>query len=195
MTSNRTFGRKVVLAVSFLLVVGVFAASVGYRMVNPGLEKHARQKTRGASAMSSAMGGGRIEGIRETMALLKENPEDFESLKKLGNAFLMMQAWDRAEPFLERAQKINPDDHEVLMSLAIVHFQLKDHQAAASIYEKLLQESPDDPLINYNLGILYKHFLNKPTEAAALFRKSVENAGDDAEMQERARQELQAMEQ
>lgn len=195
MTNSNTMGRKSVLAVSLILLVGIFAASVGYRMSNPGLEKHVKQQSQGSGGMPPAMGGegmpGNMAGLQEKMALLEKDPENFEALRELGEAFMMMRAWERAAPFLERAAKVRPEDPQVRMSLGIVRFQQKDHAGAAAIYEELLAEAPEDPLINYNLGILYTHFLNKPEAAAECFTKVIENAGDDKEMIQRAKEEME----
>ncbi|GAB7024359.1 tetratricopeptide repeat protein [Salidesulfovibrio brasiliensis] len=197
MTNNSALGRKTVLAVSIIMLVGIFAASVGYRMTNPGLEKHVKQEGHGGGGgggMPPAMGGegmpGGMAGLKDKMALLEKDPENFEALRELGNAFMMMRAWERAAPFLERASKVRPEDPEIRMSLGIVRFQQKDYPAAAAIYENLLEEAPEDPLVNYNLGILYTHFLNKPEAAVQRFEKVIENAGDDKEMLERAREEM-----
>lgn len=192
MTNSSSMGRKTVLLASFVALIGIFAASVGYRMTNPGLEKHVQTESQGQGGMGSAMGGmpGGMTGLQEKMALLEKDPENFEALKEIGSAFMMMRAWDRAEPFLERAYKVNPKDHEIRMSLGIVLFQRKDHAGAAKLYEEVLAERPDDPLVNYNLGILYKHFLNRPDEAAKRFEHVVATAGDDKEMLQRAQEEL-----
>lgn len=194
MTLDSLFGRKTVLAVSFVVLAGVFAASVGYRMLNPKLEKRMERRGGGMpSGMAAGMPGEDMAGLQATMKLLEEEPENFKALKELGSAFMMMQAWERAVPYLERANKVKPDDREVLMSLGIVRFQQKRYHDAAAIYEDLRESHPQDALVNFNLGIIYKHFLDKPDAAADLFRTAVKNAGDDKDMVERATQELESM--
>ncbi|WP_018124027.1 tetratricopeptide repeat protein [Desulfovibrio oxyclinae] len=193
MTLDSVFGRKTVLTVSFVVLAGVFAASVGYRMLNPKLEKRMERRGGMAPGMTAGMPAEDMAGLKATMKLLEEEPENFKALKELGSAFMMMQAWERAVPFLERANKVRPDDREVLMSLGIVRFQQKRYHDAAAVYEGLLEKHPQDALVNFNLGIIYKHFLDKPDAAADLFRTAIQNAGDDKDMVERATKELESI--
>ncbi len=187
-TASNLLGRKLVLAMTACCLLVIFGVSIFYRVNNPNLTVQAKKKSGGMSAMTTGMGG-----LQEMMVKAEKEPDNVENLVSLGNAFLMMRAWDRALGYLERAKTLQPNNVAVLKSVGICYFQKQMHEQAVEIYEHVLEEQPGDALSHYNLGIIFKHYLNDPQSAATHFRAVVELPHGDAEMKKHAKAELEEL--
>ena len=133
---------------------------------------------------------GAMSRVREFMDRVKEHPDDVEALVGLGNSFLMMRAWDRALEPLEKARALAPQDVTVLKAVGIAYFNKGDYAKATECYQGVLQLDPNDTLALFNLGVIYKHYSQKPDEAGTYFEKVLELEKEDAEMIKLAREEL-----
>lgn len=187
--ASNVFGRKLVLLVCGLSLLTIFGVSIVYRANHPNMAVHAKKKTSAMGAMASGMGG-----LQAMMAKAETEPDNVENLMELANAFLMMRAWDRALVFLERAKALQPDNVIILKSVGICYFQKQMHEKAVEVYERILAQQPDDALSHYNMGIIFKHYLNDPQGAVRHFRAVVEMPNADEEMKKHARAELNELE-
>ncbi|MFP4071136.1 MAG: tetratricopeptide repeat protein [Desulfovibrionales bacterium] len=163
-------------------LIAIFASSFVYRMENPSIRMQAQPQSRGQNDMSS---------MGEFMTRLEQNPNDVEALSRLGRIFMEMGAWERASVFWKRLL----DVEENLMGryfYGISLFQMKEYQEAAAQFERVLEQEPNQPLAHFNLGVLYKHYLNRPTEGDEHFKKVLELAPpEQTELREQVRQELE----
>lgn len=198
MDSRVLFGRKAVILAVFVSLAAMFATSFVYRLENPNLVVKAKQQ-HGASASAgeggapAGMGGamnGAMSRVREYMDRVEKNPDDVEALVGLGNSFLMMRAWDRALEPLEKARALAPGDATVLKAVGIAYFNKADYAKATECYEGVLKLDPNDTLALFNLGVIYKHYSQRPEEAGTYFEKVLELEKEDAEMIKLAREEL-----
>ncbi|MGE4192727.1 MAG: tetratricopeptide repeat protein [Pseudodesulfovibrio sp.] len=197
MTDSRVlFGRKAVILAVFVSLAAMFVTSFVYRLENPNLFVKAKQQSfsqAGESGAPEGMGGamnGAMSRVREFMDRVKEHPDDVEALVGLGNSFLMMRAWDRALEPLEKARTLAPQDATVLKAVGIAYFNKGDYAKATECYEGVLKIDPNDTLALFNLGVIYKHYSQKPDEAGTYFEKVLELEKEDAEMIKLAREEL-----
>jgi len=192
-------GRKAVIAVVIGAAVVMFFASFIYRMNHPNLfvkvqQQHSSVDMGEGAAPPPGMGqgmGNSMSKIKEFMAATKENPEDVEALINLGNAFLMMRAWDRALEPLEKADELKPGNTDVLKAIGIAYFNKQDYAKATSSYDKILEINPNDTLALFNLGVINKHYFNKQDQARRYFEKILELEKEDAEMIKLVKQELE----
>lgn len=182
-------GRTIVLTGIFVCLAAMFASSVLYRVENPNLTVQAKQKNSAPQGMQQ-MGMG---GLQEMMAKAEAEPENVNNLIELGNAFLMMRAWDRALEFLEKARALEPENVMVLKSVGICYFQKEKYEEAVEIYERILGLDGSDALSHYNLGIIFKHFLNDPESSAKHFTAVMELPHEDEEMRKNAKSELKEL--
>jgi tetratricopeptide (TPR) repeat protein len=202
--SNHDFGRNAVVSLVFVGVAAMFIASFAYRLNNPNLVVMARQPASmnagnaggvgsGEGAMPPGMEqmGGNMARIKEYMAQVEANPDDVDALIGLGNAFLLMRAWDRALEPLERANRLSPGNVDVLKGIGIAQFSREDYVKASAAYDAILAVNPDDTLALFNLGVIFKHYFEKPDQARTYFVKVLELEHDDAEMIKLAKQELE----
>jgi tetratricopeptide (TPR) repeat protein len=181
--------KMVVLAAAGSLVLVLVMAFV-QRMVHPELTRQVRHGDPGAvdTAGQEAMGR-----ITEFMARLQENPDDLEAMLGLGTSFMRMQAWDRALVFWNRALGIDPVNAQALNQKGVTLFQLDRFQEAGEVFQELLVAHPRDVRAHYNLGMLYKYFLQQPERATGHFQDVVRLADDDPELLQEARKELDSM--
>jgi Tfp pilus assembly protein PilF len=145
----------------------------------------------GRGGMGGAMSGIDMEHLRELMTAQEKNPSDPKVLLELGNTFMMMQAWDKALEFLDKAVKLSPNDAQVHRAMGMVRFERKEYPLARKSFETVLKMEPGDVLAHYNMGILLKHYMKMPAEGDAHFRKVVQLGGSvDPEILKGAEQEL-----
>ncbi|QJB57293.1 tetratricopeptide repeat protein [Pseudodesulfovibrio sp. zrk46] len=212
--STVSFGRKSVILAVIISVAAMFVTSFVYRMNNPNLFVQVKKQQgpqqpvdhdhdgdgiqddgpnagkRTSDVMGQGMGGS-MGQIREFMAAVEANPNDTKALVNLGNAFLMMRAWDRALEPLQKANEIDPGNIGLLKAIGIVHFNKQEFQKAADVYKEILEIEPNDSLALFNSGVIYKHYFEKPDEARTYFEKVIAVEKDDQEIIKMAKQELE----
>ncbi|MDP3425896.1 MAG: hypothetical protein Q8S17_00770 [Humidesulfovibrio sp.] len=188
-------GQKLVLVALLAALLVMFIGSFVYRMQGSGLVveiKPERGAGRGGpGGPMGGMGGIDMEHLRELMTAQEKNPSDPKVLLELGNTFMMMQAWDKALEFLDKAVKLSPGDVQVHRAMGMVRFERKEYPLARKSFETVLKMEPGDVLAHYNMGILLKHYMKKPAEGDAHFRKVLQLGGTaDPEILKGAEQEL-----
>lgn len=194
-------GRKLVLVALLTALLAMFVGSFAYRMQGAGLIVEIKPE-RGGMGKGGMGGGGQMGGpmggmqgidmehLRELMQTMEKNPNDPKVLLELGNTFMMMQAWDKALEFLDQAVKLKPGDLQIHRALGMVHFERKQYPLARKSFELVLAREPGDVLAHYNLGILLKHYMNKPAEGDQHFRRVVQLGSANPEVMKSAEQEL-----
>jgi tetratricopeptide (TPR) repeat protein len=198
--STIALGRKAVILTVVLSALAMFITSFAYRMNHPNLFVQVKQQhtandghDHGDGAAPAGMGqgmAGTMAKVKEYMARVDADPDDVEALTGLGNAFLMMRAWDRALDALERANQLRPGDTGLLKGMGIAYFNKKEFDKAAETYQAILAADPGDTLAMFNLGVINKYYFKKPDVARTYFEKVLSLEKDDAEMLKMARQEL-----
>ncbi|WP_419787386.1 tetratricopeptide repeat protein [Pseudodesulfovibrio sp.] len=192
--STVTFGRKAVILVVVLSAAVIFVTSFVYRMNHPNLFVQVQHQPTREGGMPPGMGedtpSGPMAKVKEYMAKVDSNPDDMEALIGLGNAFLMMRAWDRALIPLEHAHKLQPDNDGVLKAIGIAYFNKKEFEKADASYQDILRIKPNDTLAMFNLGVINKYYFKKLDVARTYFEKVIELEKNDPEMVKMAREEL-----
>lgn len=189
-------GQKAVVFALLCAIVAMFVGSFLYRMKSSGLVVEVRQEG-GMGAMGGQGGpmgmmGVDMDQLRELMRKIEQNPDDPKTQLELANIFMMMQAWDKALEFVSMAAKTAPDNPEVHRALGMVRFERKEYPEARKAFETVLKKEPGDALAHYNMGILLKHYMGKPAEGDAHFRRVVQLNPKDADVLKSAQEELAA---
>lgn len=194
-------GQKIILVALLGAILAMFVGSFLYRMQGKGLVVEVRQERGGMGGMGEAMGGQGgpmgmmgvdMEQLREQMRKMQENPTDVKNLLELSNTFMMMQAWDKALEFVGMAAKAAPEDLNVHRAMGMVRFERKEYPEAKKSFDLVLKKEPDDVLAHYNMGILLKHYMKKPAEGDAHFRRVVQLNPKDQDVLKSAQEELAA---
>lgn len=191
METNNAFPKatrnQVVYFLLGCLAILVFAGVV-YRVENPSIVQHEEsQKMPGGTGMDKM---GDMSGIASMMKKLQENPEDVDVMRSLGMAFMDMQAWDRSMSFWEMLLQRNNQDVMAMNQKGFCLFELEKYPEAAELFEKMLVLEPQNHHAHFNLGVIYKHYLNQAGKASSHFQAVVDAAPEDPELLESARREL-----
>ncbi len=187
--SNST---EVVKKTTFLILAGAVISMlvffVQYRMDNPSIASKSQtghgQQTEDMEKLGAEIG--------KLMKRLEKNPDDLSVLKKLGRTFMMMKSWDRAIHFWNRALEVDPGYTTARMQLAQCFYQKKNYQSAAKHLEEVINSDPSHTRAHFNLGILYKYYLDSGGKKwDKHFRKVLQAGGVERSVREKAKKELQ----
>lgn len=203
--SSLSAPQKLVLWCCGLAVVAMFVASIVIRLdpvrsarVLPGKAMPSREH---GEAEGQAMGGGgtmgkmpmggpSMEEVRKLMQNMQQNPNDVQAQLELANRFLQMKAASQAQIFVDNALNLQPDNEEALGLKAYILFEGGDAAQAATINEKLVARNPANHMARFNLGILYKHYLQRPEDGRAQLEAILKAKPDDPKMVQMVQEEL-----
>jgi cytochrome c-type biogenesis protein CcmH/NrfG len=85
---------------------------------------------------------------------LKTNPNDFETLVKLGNLYYDGQQYQNATLYYERALKLHPENPDVRTDMGTCYWNLGAADKALDEFNKALTYRPDYPQTLFNMGIV-----------------------------------------
>lgn len=177
---------RVVLILLAGLIVMVFAAVV-FRVENPSIVQHEEKRDMPGGGMEGMGDMGNIAGM---MKQLQDHPDDIEAMRALGMAFMDMQAWDKSLSFWDMILKKTPADPMALNQKGICLFEQKKFAEAAEQFEAMLAVDAANYHAHFNLGILYKHYLEQPDRAAPHFQTVIDAKPEDRDLVDSARREL-----
>jgi tetratricopeptide (TPR) repeat protein len=181
MITQHDQGRRFVVAVMGLGLAFLFIASILYVVQNPSLTMQARQDQH-AAAMSK---------IAELMAGLDKEPNHLPTLMTLGDQFMRIGSWEQAVVFWKRALAVDPAQDQALNGLGVAYYNLDKFSESAEQFERMIALLPDNYRAHFNLGMLYKHYLDQPQRARTHFERVLElNPAGEAELIRRVQAEL-----
>jgi len=191
METNNAFpgtGRsRIVVFLLASLALMVFAAVV-FKVENPSIVQREERQEMPGGGMGQM--GGDMAGITAMMQKLQTSPEDVETMRNLGMAFMDMRAWDRSLAFWDMVLERQPDDVMALNQKGFCLFELEKYAEAAVLFEKMLGIEPGNAHAHYNLGVIYKHYLSEPNKADVHFQAVLDAKPDDPELVRNARESL-----
>lgn len=100
-------------------------------------------------------GAGRVgpDQIAALEKLRQDDPKDFLTVLRLGNAYEVAQQWDKARDAYEAAFKLNPAGLEAVSRLAALEVD-RNAQRANELARQAQKLSPSDPGVSHTLGRL-----------------------------------------
>lgn len=125
------------------------------------------------------------------------DPHDTTSRLNMGAVLLRAGAYEKAEQQFREILSLSSEDAEAQVGLAAALRAQGDARhpqrfaQARDVLEKVLRADAHDTDALFNLGVLYADFLNKPADAAPLFKRFLADAPSDHPL--RARAEKYAM--
>ncbi len=105
------------------------------------------------------------------LAQLKQNPNDFDTLSKLGNLYYDSQAYPQAIEYYEKAVAVQPNNADVRTDLGTAYWYTGNADKAIANFEKALAVSPNHPGTLFNLGIVKWQGKNDPKGAVVVWEK------------------------
>ncbi len=88
------------------------------------------------------------------LAQLKSNPNDFDTLAKLGNLYYDSQAYPQAIEYYEKAVSVQSENADVWTDLGTSYWYTGNADKAIANFEKALTVRPNHPGTLFNLGIV-----------------------------------------
>ncbi|WP_027186674.1 tetratricopeptide repeat protein [Desulfovibrio cuneatus] len=199
--SSTTYPKSVrngVLSLMVAAIAAMFLAS--FTAFFPGTSQQSKQAAteRGTTAPNTAEAESAAFGfsaqttdtLGQLMGRLQREPDNVDLLLDISTLFLDNQGYDQAKNFLTRAVVTDPTNLDARMMLGRCLYLQDNVEGAARAFEDILALQPYAPAM-INLGILYKHHLNRVAEAKAIFEKVLQTPGVDEELTAKARQELE----
>ena len=107
-------------------------------------------------------GGEDMNALRALMQQMSENPNDIGIQIELAKRFAGLGAWERSLMFAQNAVNLQPSNAEALNLFGLSLFRLERYKEAESAYQQLASVDSKSVMAQYNLGVIYKHFLNDP---------------------------------
>jgi cytochrome c-type biogenesis protein CcmH/NrfG len=150
-------GRQAYLLAAFCLLLGVAlgylfrgSASVGTAQASSSATTQQgsvpqQQPDPNAQAMLAQAAAPLLEGV-------KTNPNDFDSLVKLGNLYYDGQQFPSAIQYYERALAVHPDNPDVRTDMGTAYWYTGNAEKALAAMETSLKYRPGHPQTLFNLG-------------------------------------------
>jgi cytochrome c-type biogenesis protein CcmH/NrfG len=149
------------------------------------------------SAMGSTpMGSAQLPGIGSTqqqqaaspemiakaaeplLVQLKTNPNEFDTLEKLGNLYYDSQAYPQAIEAYEKALTIQPKNADVRTDLGTAYWYTGNADKAIASFEQALAIRPNHPGTLFNLGIVKWQGKKDPKGAVVAWEKLLQTNPD-----------------
>jgi cytochrome c-type biogenesis protein CcmH/NrfG len=106
-----------------------------------------------APQQASAEAQGALEqASAPLLEAVKDNPNDYDSLVKLGNLFYDAQQFPNSIQYYERALKIHPDNPDVRTDMGTAYWYAGNTEKAVAAMETSLKYRPGHPQTLFNLG-------------------------------------------
>lgn len=179
--------KKLILGLVAASLCAMLAVSFAYRTMHPNLTEPGRTQSQAPAQQMPA--NANADELAHLMAMMQEDPNNLGVLKQITDLFIRQRDFERAGFFAQKALVAAPSDPQVLYMNGITLFNLNRPQEAVQVFETLIGIE-DDPSARYNLGVIYKHFLNQPAKAVEHFKALAANEKADPDLRQRAEQEL-----
>jgi cytochrome c-type biogenesis protein CcmH/NrfG len=185
-----------VITLAIGIAVGYFARGSAPVSVPAETAQAAAAPTTPAGMGSGAMGSAQLPGIgtvqqqqapppemvakaaEPLLAQLKTNPNDFDTLAKLGNLYYDSQAYPQAIEYYEKAISIQPNNADVRTDLGTAYWYTGNADKAIANFEKALAISPNHPGTLFNLGIVRWQGKKDPKGAIVAWEKLLQTNPD-----------------
>jgi tetratricopeptide (TPR) repeat protein len=112
------------------------------------------------------------------LAQLKANPNDFDTLAKLGNLYYDSQSYPQAIDYYEKALAVQPNNPDVRTDLGTSYWYTGDADKAIANFDKALTIRPNHPGTLFNLGIVKWQGKKDPKGAVVAWEKLLQTNPD-----------------
>jgi len=121
-----------------------------------------------------------IKRIDECLKYEKENPEDVNVKRKLGDLYYKLDEYEKSIELYKKVLEIKPDDYGSMNSIGNSFSNLEKYEESIEWYKKALDIKPDFYNAIFNIGFSYGD-LGKYEEAIEWYKKSLEINPNDYE--------------
>jgi cytochrome c-type biogenesis protein CcmH/NrfG len=149
-------GTQAYVLAAFCLLLGVALGYLFRGSASPALPVAASSATQPGSGAQSQPGPEAQAALAQTAAplvdALNKNPNDYDSLVKLGNLFYDGQQFPSAIEYYERALAIHPENPDVRTDMGTAYWYTGNADKALAAMETSLKYRPGHPQTLFNLG-------------------------------------------
>ncbi len=154
--SQGATGMQAYLLAAFCLVLGV---ALGYLFrgsaspaAQPAVVAAAVQQDNGSAKPGAEALAAVAQAAAPYLEAVKQNPNDYDSLVKLGNVFYDGQQFPEAVGYYERALVIHPENADVRTDMGTAYWYAGNADKAVAAMEISLKYRPGHPQTLFNLG-------------------------------------------
>jgi cytochrome c-type biogenesis protein CcmH/NrfG len=154
--SQGATGMQAYLLAAFCLVLGV---ALGYLFrgsaspaAQPAAVAAAVQQDNGSAKAGAEAQAAVAQAAAPYLEAVKQNPNDYDSLVKLGNVFYDGQQFSEAVGYYERALVIHPENADVRTDMGTAYWYAGNADKAVTAMEISLKYRPGHPQTLFNLG-------------------------------------------
>jgi cytochrome c-type biogenesis protein CcmH/NrfG len=199
-SKNNNLGFTSVQAYTLAVITLAIGIAVGY-FARGSAPVSVPNETAQAASAPAGMGGGAIGGAQlpgigsmqqqqpaspdmiakaaePLLVQLKTNPDDFDTLVKLGNLYYDGQAYPQAIETYEKALGIQPNNPDVRTDLGTAFWYTGNADKAIANFEKALAIRPNHPGTLFNLGIVKWQGKKDPQGAIMAWEKLLQTNPD-----------------
>lgn len=170
--SKTTLGFTSVQAYSLSVITLVIGIAVGYFARGSAQPQASPASQQVTSAPASGMAPGQLPGIgaaqqqegpppeelakaaQPLLDQLKTNPNDADTLVKLGNLYYDSKAYPQSIDYYQKALQLQPNNADVRTDMGTAYWYTGDPDKAIENYKKSLALRPNHPATLLNLGIV-----------------------------------------
>src|SRR5579871_1762686 len=149
-------GPQAYLLAAFCLMLGVALGYLFRGSASPGAPAAAvaQQGTeaRPQQGSSEDVQAAIAQSAAPLLDAINKNPNDFDSLVKLGNVYYDGQQYQNAIPYYERALAIHPENPDVRTDMGTAYWYSGDADKAIAAMQTSLKYRPGHPQTLFNLG-------------------------------------------
>ena len=120
------------------------ASTTASTTAQPGTEAHPQQSAQAQAALAQT--------AAPLLEAVNKNPNDYDSLVKLGNLYYDGQQFPNAIQYYERALVIHPDNPDVRTDMGTAYWYMGNADKAVAAMETSLKYRPGHPQTLFNLG-------------------------------------------
>jgi tetratricopeptide (TPR) repeat protein len=157
-------GTQAYILAAFCLILGVALGYLFRGSASPAAETAAASAPSGGSLAQGTPTQAQVsteqqkamldQAVAPLLATLKTNPDDFDTIMKVGNLYYDGRQYPDAVRYYQLAAKSQPKNADLLTDLGTSLWYTGDADGAIAEFQKALKYQPDHPGTLFNLGIV-----------------------------------------
>jgi cytochrome c-type biogenesis protein CcmH/NrfG len=161
------------LSLGIIVLAGVIIL-FGFKTTKAPSDSHAGMNQQETPMPSGADTTQLLEHIKVFQDQLKSDPNNYQALVGLGNAYYDMNNSALAIENYEKALKINPKDASVMVDMGAMYRQAGNFDKELELFNKAIEIDPKLPQAYFNLGMVLRMEKHDAAGAAKAWKKYLE---------------------
>ncbi|HLV87747.1 MAG TPA: tetratricopeptide repeat protein [Candidatus Sulfotelmatobacter sp.] len=161
------------LLAAFCLLLGVAVGYLFRGSASPTVSASANQQGPVSSVQPAAQDvqAALVQATAPLIDAVNKNPNDYDSLVKLGNVFYDAQQYQSSIPYYERALAIHPESPDVRTDMGTAYWYAGNADKAIEAMQTSLKYRPGHPQTLFNMGWILWQGKSDPKGAVAAWQQ------------------------